>query len=222
MKHIPKLAAAISSIVLLAPTIASAETTPFAVKLIGSSATYTVPAGFHVRIDVASVHKATPSQQSFELISASGGITHPYYLENFDFDASTPQQYYTQTLDKPIYVASGWRIKFPITSGSNAQLAVFGLLVPSDELFASHRARKGEELALFAAATPGALDLKLAKAPSTTSVVTTEKSADLKTWSIEQQKLVGPSATPSTLATVPTNGDKEFFRSSSRPAKRGQ
>ncbi len=214
---------ALAAIQLAAPTEGAAQTAPFAAKLIGSNSQYIVPAGFHVRIDVATADRANPSQQKFDLIAPTGAITHPYFLRNYNPSDTTTTEYYTQSFEKPIFVAAGWRIRFPITAGSSAQLSLFGLLIPTNQLFASRPAQKPEGLALVAGAAAGTLDLKVDPAPTVASVVTTESSTDLKTWGVEGQQLVGPSATPSTLASVPVGANpQKFYRSTSKPADRRQ
>src|SRR6185503_19039709 len=161
---------------------------------ISTNATFTVPTGKVLIIENATYlrpglrfQKAT---NSFDLIPDADG---PHF---------------------PIKVPEGWTLQAVVEEERSTDAWIFGLLVAPSDLFASLRHR------IDAIDVNGATALLgIQTASPRPALINVEKSPEAdKGWHAAENAVVTPTTNKTSyVATVPIEGDKEFFRTKARP-----
>lgn len=117
----------------------------------------------------------------------------------------------------PLKVPEGWTLQAVVEGSESTDFWIFGLLVAPSDLFASLRHR------IDAIDVNGATALLgIQTASPRPALINVEKSAEVdKGWQPAENAAVTPTTNKTSyVATVPIEGDKEFFRTKARPRVR--
>lgn len=167
---------------------------------ISTNATFTVPTG-----KVLIIESTTYLSPALRLQKA----TNSFDL-NGDGDGAL-------RLRLPLKVPEGWTLQAVDTGFESTDVWIFGLLVAPSDLFASLRHR------IDAIDVNGATALLgIQTASPRPALINVEKSAAVdKGWQPAENAVVTPTTNKTSyVATVPIEGDKEFFRTKARPRVR--
>jgi len=167
---------------------------------ISTNATFTVPTGKVLIIEsttyLSPALRLQKSANSFDL--------------NGDGDGAL-------RLRLPLKVPEGWTLQAVDTGFESTDVWIFGLLVAPSDLFASLRHR------IDAIDVSGATALlSIQTASPRPALINVEKSPEAdKGWHAAENAVVTPTTNKTSyVATVPIEGDKEFFRTKARPRVR--
>jgi len=167
---------------------------------ISTNATFTVPTG-----KVLIIESTTYLSPALRLQKA----TNSFDL-NGDGDGAL-------RLRLPLKVPEGWTLQAVDTGFESTDVWIFGLLVAPSDLFASLRHR------IDAIDVSGATALlSIQTASPRPALINVEKSPEAdKGWHAAENAVVTPTTNKTSyVASVPIEGDKEFFRTKARPRVR--